>query len=92
MNEENQRLTKRVDELEEELEAAVDEAEENSALAARRNSSSSDDASLWARYTAITRWELWEIMLLFFGLLLAFALGGYVVDWEVRRRHGGFRV
>ncbi len=92
VNEENQRLKKRVDELAEELEAAVDEAEEKSALASRRNSSSSDDASLWARYTAITQWELWEIMLLFFGLLLAFALGCYVVDWEVRRRHGGFRV
>ena len=92
VNEENRRLEKRVDELEEELEVAVDEAEENAALAVRRNSASRNDASLWARYTAITQWELWEIMLLFFGLLLAFALGGYVVDWEVRRRHGGFRV
>lgn len=92
VNEENQRLKERVDELAEELEAAVDEAEENSTVAARRNSSSGNDASLWARYTAVTQWELWEIMLLFFGLLLAFALGGYVVDWEVRRRHGGFRV
>lgn len=90
--EESRRLKKRVDELEEELEAAVEIAEKKSKLAAKRNPSSNHDASLWARYTAITQWELWEIMLLFFGLLLAFALGGYVVDWEVRRRHGGFRV
>jgi hypothetical protein len=25
-------------------------------------------------------------------LLLTFALGGWLVDWGVRRRHGGFRV
>jgi hypothetical protein len=25
-------------------------------------------------------------------LLLAFAAGGYAVDWESRRRHGGFRI
>lgn len=45
-----------------------------------------------SHYTAISRWEFWQIMLLFFSLLLAFSVGGYVVDWEVRRRHGGFRV
>jgi len=37
-------------------------------------------------------WTVWQWMLLAFVLLLAFALGGYVVDWETRRRHGGFRV
>lgn len=36
--------------------------------------------------------DRWRLMLLGFGGLLAFALGGYAVDWESRRRHGGFRV
>ena len=25
-------------------------------------------------------------------LLLAFSAGGWLVDWGVRRRHGGFRI
>ncbi|MDX1432953.1 MAG: TIGR04211 family SH3 domain-containing protein [Gammaproteobacteria bacterium] len=37
-------------------------------------------------------WTVWQWMLLAFVLLLAFALGGYAVDWEMRRRHGGFRI
>ena len=37
-------------------------------------------------------WTLWQWLLLGSILLLAFAAGGYVVDWESRRRHGGFRV
>lgn len=90
--EENRRLKKRIDELEVSLKAAVSESGETPVIVVERNSSSDDDASLFSRYTAITSWQLWEIMLLVFGLLLAFAVGGYVVDWEVRRRHGGFRV
>ncbi len=90
--EENRRLKKRVDELQAELEAAATDSAGTSRMRVERTRSADEDASLWARYTAVTRWEIWQIMLLFFGLLLAFALGGYLVDWEVRRRHGGFRV
>jgi SH3 domain protein len=37
-------------------------------------------------------WTLWQWLLYGSILLLAFAAGGYAVDWELRRRHGGFRV
>lgn len=91
-SEANRRLKKRVAELEEKLEASASETNEPKIVVVERDPTSDDDASLISRYTAITGWELWKIMLLFFGLLLAFAAGGFLVDWEVRRRHGGFRV
>jgi SH3 domain protein len=37
-------------------------------------------------------WTPWQWLMFGSILLLAFAAGGYVVDWESRRRHGGFRV
>lgn len=37
-------------------------------------------------------WTPWQWLLLGSILLLAFAAGGYAVDWESRRRHGGFRI
>ncbi len=37
-------------------------------------------------------WTPWRWLLFGSILLLAFAAGGYAVDWESRRRHGGFRV
>ncbi len=38
------------------------------------------------------RWTPWQWLLFGSILLLAFAAGGYAVDWESRRRHGGFRI
>jgi len=37
-------------------------------------------------------WTGWQWLLFASILLLAFAAGGYAVDWDSRRRHGGFRV
>jgi SH3 domain protein len=37
-------------------------------------------------------WAPWQWLLFGSILLLAFAAGGYAVDWESRRRHGGFRI
>ncbi len=37
-------------------------------------------------------WTPWQWLLFGSILLLSFAAGGYMVDWESRRRHGGFRV
>lgn len=85
---ENRRLKRRVASLE----AALPEATVNSIPDAGEANAREDDSSLLSPYTGITEWKAWQLMLLFFVLLLAFAAGGYVVDWEVRRRHGGFRV
>jgi len=38
------------------------------------------------------RWEDWHLILIASVLLLAFSAGGWMVDWGIRRRHGGFRV
>jgi SH3 domain protein len=40
----------------------------------------------------VRTWTAWQWLLFGSILLLAFAGGGYAVDWESRRRHGGFRV
>ena len=37
-------------------------------------------------------WTRWRWLLLGMILLLAFAAGGFAVDWRSRRRHGGFRL
>ena len=37
-------------------------------------------------------WTPWQWLLFGSILLLSFAAGGYMVDWESRRRHGGFRI
>ncbi len=38
------------------------------------------------------RWQPWQWMLLASALLLSFGAGGWLVDYRVRRRHGGFRI
>ena len=43
-------------------------------------------------YATIMHWYPWQWMLLASALLLAFGVGGYLVDYAVRRRHGGFRI
>ena len=35
---------------------------------------------------------LWHWIMIAALMVLAFGLGGYLVDWGVRRRHGGFRI
>ena len=37
-------------------------------------------------------WKPWHWMLAGFTALLLLSAGGYVVDWRIRRRHGGFRL
>jgi SH3 domain protein len=41
---------------------------------------------------AARTWTPWQWLLFGSILLLSFAAGGYMVDWESRRRHGGFRI
>ena len=102
--EKNQRLERRIAELEAMREAAAAEREqEERALAAALAAPPADapaamgdeappatpDASLLDAWKG---WGVWHWVLFLSLLALAFALGGYAVDWSVRRRHGGFRI
>lgn len=86
---ENQKLKTRITDLQavrSESEKSVSESQATETEASLENivtGSASNEMRIW------TPWQ-W----LLFGsiLLLAFAAGGYVVDWESRRRHGGFRI
>lgn len=51
-----------------------------------------DETSILDQYTRILDWDGWQKLLLFSSLLLAFGVGGYVVDYGTRKRHGGFRI
>lgn len=51
-----------------------------------------DETSILDQYTRVLDWEGWQKLLLFSSLLLAFGVGGYVVDYSTRKRHGGFRI
>lgn len=91
--EENQRLKQTVSELE-----AVQRMAEERAAALERADDATPESGGGPIATAPTsgfgigNWERWQQILLASALLLAFAAGGWVVDWGVRRRHGGFRV
>lgn len=91
--EENQRLKEQLTGLEESQREAIEKA----ALAEeelQRAKSASTSASVPEMVSgfSISRWERWQQILLASALLLAFAAGGWMVDWGIRRRHGGFRV
>lgn len=40
----------------------------------------------------VSKFKQWHLILLGSLLLLAFSVGGWLVDWGIRRRHGGFRI
>ncbi|MDX1513844.1 MAG: TIGR04211 family SH3 domain-containing protein [Gammaproteobacteria bacterium] len=94
--EENQRLKQRVAELEAVQTMAIERvAEVEQAVSGSPQpeaAESEENPALLSRYTAIVGWPLWKKILLTSAILLAFAVGCYLVDWDVRRRHGGFRV
>jgi SH3 domain protein len=93
--EENQRLRQLLAELEAVQAMAVEHAEAEEKAPREEPApydKSGDASSLAMQYTGVIRWKAWQKILLASFLLLAFAAGAYLVDWEVRRRHGGFRV
>ena len=92
--EENQRLKQQVAELE----AVHRMAQERTAGEAVTNdtldqpiqtTSNIDDID---DIVNIAKLQQWHLILLASVLLLAFSTGGWLVDWGMRRRHGGFRV
>lgn len=93
--EENQSLKQRVAELEAVQTMAIERAQTMELAAhggAQHDDLQPDASGVLATYTAILRWPPWKQILLGSVILLATAVGGFVVDWDVRRRHGGFRV
>jgi SH3 domain protein len=89
LEDENQQLRTRITDLQ-----AIQSASEKSlAASAEKAREASTGSVLQAPASAEMRfWTPWQWLLLGSIVLLAFAAGGYVVDWESRRRHGGFRV
>mgnify|MGYP006928264308 CR=1 FL=1 len=94
--EENQRLKQQNAELD-----AVLRMEQERKSAAISTSPSAMPATAQAETMSIdmgneiidmTMLKHWQLILLASVLLLAFALGAWLVDWRMRRRHGGFRV
>jgi SH3 domain protein len=97
---ENQRLKQQVAELEAVQRMAVERgaapvaeaAAAPAAAAAAPDPAAAAPESLAATLAHPARWETWQVLLFASVLLLAFAAGGWMVDWGIRRRHGGFRV
>lgn len=91
---ENQYLKRRVAELEAVQAMAIERApgEQNPSNTARHTPAGNGESGFLTRYLAILHWPVWKKILLLSTMLLVFAVGGFLVDWDVRRRHGGFRV
>jgi SH3 domain protein len=87
--EENRQLKIRIADLQ-----ALQVSSANSSAEPRAKEKEESRESIWrGPVTDEARtWTPWQWLLYGSILLLAFAAGGYAVDWELRRRHGGFRV
>lgn len=94
--EENQRLKQQVAELEAAHRMARERADSAAAdsepSAAGVTPQPPAQADVYKQFIEIGMRKHWPLVLLASSLLLAFALGGWLVDWSARRRHGGFRV
>lgn len=100
--EKNQQLERQLAELDAARAAAETQAAEANRRAAERTvapapppeparqpESSDADKSVLGAWRP---WGLWHWLAFVSFLALAFALGGWAVDWNSRRRHGGFRI
>lgn len=98
--EENQRLKQQVAEFEAvsrmAQERTFDQLASNeanaTALPASMMTSKVDDGDTGNDVIKLSRLKQWHLILLASVLLLAFSIGGWLVDWGIRRRHGGFRI
>ena len=87
--EENRQLKTRIADLQ-----ALQIASAKSVVEPGAKENGGSRASIWRGPVTdeARNWTPWQWLLYGSILLLAFAAGGYAVDWELRRRHGGFRV
>lgn len=86
---ENQQLRGRITDLQ-----AIQSASEKSLTASAEKAREESLANIMQGPASAEMrfWTPWQWLLFASIVLLAFAAGGYVVDWESRRRHGGFRI
>ena len=91
---ENQRLKQQLAELEAVLRMEQERTATASPSGEQANNSELPVAALGidGEFVSVQRLKYWQLILLASVLLLAFSLGGWLVDWGIRRRHGGFRV
>jgi len=94
--EENQRMKQQLAELEAMQRMALEQAAtpHAAASAAPANPTATrptppPDSPPWHHWQS---WTSWNLLLAASVLLLAFSAGGWLVDWGVRRRHGGYRI
>jgi len=91
--EENQHLKQQVVELEAVQRMAAEQAAREPPPAVASAAAATKAGVVAApHFVSPLEWEPWQLVLLASGLLLAFAAGGWMVDWGIRRRHGGFRI
>lgn len=91
--EENQRLKQQIAELEAVQRMSLEQVAAARAQAATAVTSPPEPRPAPAAdIVALGRWQTWHLVLVASILLLAFSAGGWLVDWGIRRRHGGFRV
>jgi hypothetical protein len=91
---EMQRLAEKNQSLLAELEAAKIAAREAERQAVGRHETSGPSQSLTVMFsnTGFLGLGKWHWIMVGALMVLAFGLGGYLVDWGIRRRHGGFRI
>ncbi len=83
---ENRQLKQQIAELEE-MQAGAPQSGADSASGAQLRVAESEASppGFFAR-------PFWHWLLIGFVVLFSFGLGGFIVDWLTRRRHGGFRI
>lgn len=91
---EMQRLAEKNQSLLAELEAAKIAAREAERQAVGGHETSGPSQSLPVMFsnTGFLGLGKWHWIMVGALMVLAFGLGGYLVDWGIRRRHGGFRI
>ena len=92
--EKNQQLKTRITDLQAIQIASAKSAAESEAKEKEATEIEEGRESIWHGpvIDGAQTWAPWQWLLFGSILLLAFAVGGYAVDWESRRRHGGFRI
>ena len=89
LKDENRELKTTIADLQASYEASEKMAAESKA---NNDGGALDDLMRGPVNSEVKNWTTWQWLMFGSILLLSFAAGGYMVDWQSRRRHGGFRI